>query len=627
MINWASHIPVHLSSLGFATAESEGLSDATFAWIAAFLSAALAALGAYFLTRLREQKIVATLKDWPLASREKGAPQGLTGPPPSMPGGALEEALAQVLERCSQAIQRSTEQAATFVTEESNRIEQLEHSLHDAEDSNVRKTRFLASMSHELRTPIGAILGYAEVIEEEKCDPDGFKQAVASIRRNGEHLLDLVNDILDLAKIEAGKLETESIDFTLEKVLKDVLSVMSVKAQAKGVRLEEVYLNPVPARVTSDPTRIRQVLINLVGNAVKFTERGSVTLGVSHQALENGLSRVDFKVQDTGVGIPQEKLEQLFKPFQQISIDTARKYGGTGLGLVISREIARLLGGDIEVRSDPGLGSLFTFSIRCKLVEGTPMLRRPSSAVLDDSRGGANRKSRLGSEKLTGKVLVVDDSPDNRKLFKYHLQAAGLTVELAENGREGAARGASEPFDVILMDIQMPELDGYGALKELRSSGVQTPVVALTAHAMKGDREKCLAAGFTDYLAKPVSRSDLVTKVEEYLRNKSGAAPVDAPNDELEEILRCFRETLPARARALDEARRRDDIETLRLLVHTLKGTVGSLGLVQLASVVAATHEALQSAERNQALISVERLCEACIVEAIEPATEPASST
>jgi len=528
---------------------------------------------------------------------------------------SLSAALSSTFSDLSAQFERTQSWGKQVSDSSEARLLALEEALQKSEANSVQKTRFLASMSHELRTPIGAILGYAEILEEDRGSPDERKQAILSIRRNGEHLLDLVNDILDLSKIEAGKLEIELMELTLEKVLKDVLSVMSARAQAKGLRLEEIYLNPVPARIVSDATRIRQVIINLVGNAVKFTERGLVTLAVSHEALEDGESRLSFRVQDTGIGIAPEKLDQLFKPFQQVHSGTNHKYGGTGLGLAISKEIARLLGGDITVRSDVGLGSLFTFSIRCKLVEGTPLLRRPSSAVLEDTKRLRGRPGGDSGKVLTGRILVVDDSADNRKLFRYHLEAAGMKVELAENGKEGVAKGASEPFDVILMDIQMPELDGFGALKELRARGVQTPIVALTAHAMRGDRENCLNAGFTDYLSKPVSRAALLGKVGELMAGPDPEAvsrSAESEDPELDEIVAAYRESLAARALLLDQSGKERDIEALRLQVHMLKGTLGSMGFDALSAVATKAYDALQGSDLDEALKHTSELAEAC---------------
>lgn len=528
---------------------------------------------------------------------------------------ALCVSLNDTLTGLTTQVEKTQNWGAQVTETNESRLLALEEALQKSETNSVQKTRFLASMSHELRTPIGAILGYAEVLEEDKGSQEERSSALLSIRRNGEHLLELVNDILDLSKIEAGKLEIEESEISLEKVLKDVLSVMSVRAQAKGLRLEELYLSPVPARIISDATRIRQVLINLVGNAVKFTERGLVTIAVSHTALEGDESRLDFRVQDTGIGIAPEKLNLLFKPFQQVHSEGTEKYGGTGLGLAISKEIARLLGGDITVRSDIGLGSLFAFSIRCKLPAGTPLLRRPSSAVLDDAR---NLRARAKAELLppiSGRILVVDDSPDNRKLFRYHLESQGIVVDVAENGREGVNKGAAQTFDAILMDIQMPELDGFGALKELRARGVNTPIVALTAHAMRGDMERCLEAGFTDYLSKPVSRASLFDKIRSVTKKPDAPVASEAAPSELDEIVATYRESLTARANLLTTARLSADFESMRLQIHTLKGTLGSMGFDALSAVASRAYLALEEGGVDEALRTVAELEVACRAE------------
>ncbi len=531
------------------------------------------------------------------------------------------------------------------------RTRHVEEALNKVEQASFQKTRFLASMSHEIRTPIGAILGYAEILEEPQTPPDERKQALISIRRNGEHLIELVNDILDLSKIEAGKLEIEMVECSVDRIIKDVISVMSVRAHAKGLRLDEIYLTPIPARIVSDPTRLRQVLINLVGNAVKFTERGLVTIALGYSGADSAQPRLEFRVQDTGIGIPPEKLDLLFKPFQQLGTDTTRKYGGTGLGLAISKQIARLLGGDIEVRSDPGLGSLFTFSIRCQSVPGTPMFRRPASAVLDEAKRSAPRnEAAVRPRPLRGRVLVVDDGVDNRKLFHHHLTGAGIQVELAENGKEGAEKAGASSFDIILMDIQMPVLDGFEALKEIREQGILTPIVALTAHAMKGDRERCIDAGFTDYLSKPVSRSELLGKVASFIRSTAPAddaspdapaAPVVAPQPEaapaaqepaitggeptptgresaitFEAIVAEFRALLVAHADALKEAREAADSGELRRICHKLKGTAGAMGFDKVANLVASAYGMLEGPSPKCALPVVQELEQACREEA-----------
>ncbi|MBI4606278.1 MAG: response regulator [Planctomycetes bacterium] len=413
---------------------------------------------------------------------------------------------------------KAEDSASSLEGQVQERTRRLEEAVRKLEEASVQKGRFLASMSHEIRAPIGAILGYAELLEDARTAPEDHRQALVSIRRNCQHLIDLVSDVLDLSKIEAGSLEVERTECSVNQVVKDVISVMSVRAHAKGLRLEEAYLTPVPERVVSDPTRIRQVLINLVGNAVKFTERGMVTISVGFTPCEAKRGRLEFRVQDTGIGIPKEKLELLFRPFQQLGPSTARRYGGTGLGLAISKQIARLLDGDLTVRSEHGLGSVFTFTARCEVAAGTPVHARPSAAVLADSgRKTLRQGARQAMPRLSGRVLVVDDGTDNRKLFRHHVESSGAEVEVAENGREAVERARAASFDLVLMDVQMPVLDGFEALREIRSLGIKTPVVALTAHAMKGDRERCLQAGFDDYVSKPVTKAALLEKLAAYL--------------------------------------------------------------------------------------------------------------
>jgi signal transduction histidine kinase/CheY-like chemotaxis protein len=519
----------------------------------------------------------------------------------------------------------------TALGESRSSEKRLREALERSEQLSLRKTHFLAHVSHELRTSLGAILGYTEVLGDGSSVTDERKHSVVALRRNGEHLLELVNDILDLSKVEAGKLEVELVECSLVKILKDIVSVISVRATTKGIRLEEAFRNPIPARIVTDPTRLRQVLMNLMGNAVKFTDQGLVSITTSYTELSEPESVLEFQIKDTGIGIPPEKVELLFQPFRQLEMDTARKYGGTGLGLAISKQIAKLLGGDISFTSSPGLGSLFTFRLRCKVPEGTPMLKRPPSAVLDESnRSTQNPSQKDKAPPIQGNILVVDDSADNRKLFKYHLERAGARVDCAENGAEAVTKASDTRFDLILMDIQMPTLDGFGALRQIRERGNWTPVVALTAHAMKGDRERCLDAGFTDYLSKPVTRTTLLEKVASMIPVRPSdsdagtpastaqigsppAAAEAAPADDggYERILADFRATLPQRRASLELARQSGRADELRRLIHTLQGTAGSMGLDRLAEVLARAQNALTHAAARDCLGVIQEVIDA----------------
>ncbi len=402
-------------------------------------------------------------------------------------------------------------------------IQEMREALDQAQGASNAKSEFLANMSHEIRTPMTAILGYADLLVEEKeggLSPERLSDAVGTIRRNGEHLLSIINDILDVSKIEAGKMEVEEVECSVVELVESVRSLMTVRAEAKGVQLDVVFETELPERVRTDPTRLRQILVNLVGNAIKFTEQGGVTLrvGVDDSAGDATMLRVD--VVDTGIGMTWVQTQRLFGAFAQADASTSRRFGGTGLGLLISKRLAELLGGSIDVVSEIGEGSTFTARVRANEIEGAPRLTPAAcwEAFEQRRQAQAQQKKLDNSSKrlLAGlRILLAEDGPDNQKLIAFHLKKAGAEVEIAENGklaveavRREAEGGAG--FDMVLMDMQMPELDGYGAARLLREEGYGLAVVALTAHAMAGDRERCLEAGCDDYLTKPIDRKMLI---------------------------------------------------------------------------------------------------------------------
>ncbi len=419
-----------------------------------------------------------------------------------------------------------------------------------ADRANKAKSEFLANMSHEIRTPMTAVLGYMDILTEEwdRCDEEldetAAKQrdAALSIQSNGLHLLQLINDILDLSKIEAEKFDIEWAPTSPVSICDDIYSMMLVRARDKNITLELAPEWPLPEAFQSDPTRLRQVLVNLIGNAIKFTEEGTVRLVLS---FEDGPSpRMIFDIHDTGIGIDAGQIDSLFQPFSQADNSMSRKFGGTGLGLVISRRLAQMLGGDIEVQSRLGVGSRFRLILAARNPGGVRLLDAPTTCPLPrpalttgpatpaatDSQTaapGATRPSSVETpapaapssskapEGIDGRILLAEDGADNQRLISYFLRKAGAEVEIAENGAIAmqmllAKRDAGEPFDMVLMDMQMPELDGYGATSQLREMGITTPIVALTAHAMNGDRERCISAGCDDYATKPINRPKLV---------------------------------------------------------------------------------------------------------------------
>lgn len=366
-----------------------------------------------------------------------------------------------------------------------------------SQEASRAKSAFLANVSHEIRTPLGAILGFTEILRDEETPPQDHKKLLETIMRNGQQLLQIVDEILDISKVESERIQLEKIPFSLPNLVNDVTFLLKTKAQEKGLEIRVRYFQ-TPEFVVTDPTRLRQILVNIIGNAVKFTDKGSVDVDISyhHNSLE-------FRITDTGIGIKPEDRAHLFQPFMQADSSTTRRFGGTGLGLFLSRKLARLMGGDVTLdKSASGQGSVFLVTISAL----------PSGSLQVSSQTPHQTEAAAGSLQTLSSILVVDDATDNRELFRKHLIRLGVdekAVALAQNGKEAVEMALKKDYCLILMDIQMPEMDGFQALHQLRDHNYRGPIVALTAHAMKGDREKCLAEGFDGYLRKPLARESL----------------------------------------------------------------------------------------------------------------------
>lgn len=425
----------------------------------------------------------------------------------------------------------------------------LEELRNAAESANHAKSEFLANMSHEIRTPMTAILGYTDILADSLQEPEQ-REAMEIIQRNGRHLLALINDILDLSKIEAGKLSLEVSPCNVQGILAEVLSLMRVVAQNKGVALKLKYLSPIPQTIRTDPVRLRQILVNLVGNALKFTETGEVCIRVACLDPQGENPQLQCEVADTGIGMTDEQIGRLFQPFQQVDSSAARRFGGTGLGLVICKRLAKALGGDITVSSTPGQGSTFTLTIPTGPLEDVPFLEHPTETAVFQPLGTLASTTHPPSHpqaQLHCRILLAEDGEDNQRLISFLLQRLGAEVEVVDNGQkvlekvlatsdntqaEGSA--SKRPYDLILLDMQMPVLDGYQTARRLRSEGYSGPIVALTAHSMKEDRQKCLDAGCDDYLSKPIDRETFYVTVIRWAvsaeRAGASAARTDVPS-------------------------------------------------------------------------------------------------
>ena len=392
---------------------------------------------------------------------------------------------------------------------------QLQRAKQAAEAASLAKSGFLANVSHEIRTPMTAIMGFADILMENPGHEVAM-EAARTIKRNGEHLLELINDILDLSRIEAGKQHIEFQPCAIRQLVSEVVATMRVRADIKGLAIFADFQPGIPDPVQTDPVCLRQILVNLIGNAVKFTTSGSIKVVIRYvPATSRNLSEpsttgktgaaghLNFEVIDTGIGLSEEQIAGLFQPFSQADNSTSRRFGGSGLGLAISKRLAKMLDGDLNVESVPGKGSIFCLSIALVPAEQPPSAE-PGTPLLPQAP-----PARLTVGGMACRILVVEDGLDNQRLLSFLLSRAGAIVTLADNGLKAvdlalAAQERDEPFHLVLMDMQMPEMDGYEATHVLRKAGFTQPIIALTAHAMKEDRQKCLDAGCDDYLSKPI---------------------------------------------------------------------------------------------------------------------------
>ncbi|MGD0383439.1 MAG: ATP-binding protein, partial [Thermoguttaceae bacterium] len=415
---------------------------------------------------------------------------------------------------------------AEDITDRKHSEEELRKAKEAAEAATLAKAEFLTNISHEIRTPMTAILGFAEMLLESIERPQDVV-AANTIKRNGEYLLRIINDILDLSKIETGRFVAEQAKCSPRELIDDVVSMMKVRGDAKGLPLLVEFVGSIPQTIRTDPIRMRQILVNLIGNAVKFTEEGHICIQVRLAENDGKEPLLECKIIDTGIGMSEEQIKRLFEPFTQGDASTSRKYVGMGLGLALSKRLAGTLGGDITFSSVKGQGSTFVFTLGTGSLENVRMLQIDNT--LEDQPASLQGLTPPVSQHLSGRILLVEDGLDNQRLLALILRKAGAKVTIVNNGKEALEKVIAEqkksladgiqtpPFDVILMDMQMPEMDGYEATWRLREMGYTAPIIALTAHAMNHDREKCLSAGCDEYLTKPIDREILFSTISRYL--------------------------------------------------------------------------------------------------------------
>jgi len=460
------------------------------------------------------------------------------------------------------------------------------------------KSAFLANMSHEIRTPLTSIIGFAELLLDPRYARMSRSKALASILSNGRHLLELVSDVLDLSKIEADGLDLAADDVSLPGLLLEVESMMGPRAQAKGLQFQLLPQLPVPRHVRGDFMRLKQIVVNFCSNALKFTDSGGIEIELIHRPQRG---EVEVAVADTGIGMTPEEMARLFRPFTQADASTTRRYGGTGLGLHISRQLAERMGGRIDVRSTPGAGSRFALCLPTGPTPG-PMVHDAREFMPLHQAEAADAEH--GIPALRGQVLLAEDGEHNQRLVGALVEATGAELAIVDNGERAVETALDGDYDLVLMDIQMPTMDGVAATALLRASGYAGPIVALTANVMRDDLRRYREAGFSDALAKPIERHLLYAVLTRHLGAARDTAGAPATADKTAAVLRRlaaeFGAELPATIDSLAQSLARQDWRELRRRVHELKGVAGSIGFPELtrlaqpveASIAAGRHEA-----------------------------------
>lgn len=581
------------------------IEQGTFAWA---LTQTRSILG-----RSHDKRYTVVLHVLATRSRIRGMFLGFLNRPISEVRDSLLHVLSMILYNTANAL--GSQELYRLINEQNRNLErvveqrtaELEKARQQAEAANQAKSQFIANMSHEMRTPLTSIIGFADVLQDDGLDERERRKALATIVRTGRHLGEIINDILDLSKLETHNLYIERIPASLFETVARVESVIEMQAREKGLAFMVDYRWPLPERITTDPTRLMQILLNLCSNAVKFTEQGRIELAIECVPEREQLS---ISVTDTGIGLSEEQRAGLFRSFTQADPSTTRKYGGTGLGLYISRQLAEMLGGTITVQSSPGAGSRFTATIATGALEGVPMLHRVAHLKPVDA---AEEVARLQRD-TTGTILLAEDDPDVQRLIALYLRETNIDIDMVDNGRAAVERALAGDYDFLLTDLQMPELGGLEVVQWLRTAGYRRPIVVLTASAVQDEKNWCTAAGCNAFLTKPVDREAFFRVIEEHLG--------DAANQRLKQ----FQDEERLRADPEYQAARNDFVaglrhmlgsfsgrlgsvewDALRATAHRLKGSAGGYGFAELGAAAARIEAAIVEGR----LSAVPRLIEA----------------